>query len=582
VNVTAGVASIGGQVTKASGFVIGSLTPSTTNHLYLQQDGTGTSNTTGTAPANSVKLGTAVCDGSGVTSVGTSQAAGRQLKVRTENLVLGGGAGMPRSANLATWAAAAADGVEVFGTLPSGALGAPNFTLDDANQNSVQTALTIAHSYNAGGGAAGIGVELAMNVETSTNGTLKTAANLQATLTDLTPATATGKLSFGVIANNAQVIPMTVASTDVRIPQATAASGQHGLLNIGSGGFDGSAGHFAGDSPGTLLAMNAPSGYTGTYIDVQKNGVRLLYLDQFGTMFRLSAPVGTANDGLFSLGDSFAAFDGSSAGHYVGNSSGTYLAVNALNGFAGSIMDLQQSGSAVLRVLANSATNGAGQFLVNTPTGVATFTLTRAAQSNPTIRQLFAFACPADTSLPASTEVFDINFNMNRVQTWSTGALTLQRNCRFSRPSLAFAGASTVTQAATVAIDDQPQPGSNATITDGYALLVQAGRLGVGGALVGNLAGLALGQLDYAFPSDADQTLTTSQSANPILNLSGTATGRNLTLTATKGSPYIIVNGTTGTVTVKHTSGTGIAVATGKAAVIVWTGVNMTRISPDT
>jgi hypothetical protein len=354
VNVAAGVAVTGCEVNKLA-FVIGSLTPSTTVHLYLNQDGTGTFNTTGTSPAKAVKLGTAVTGVATVTSVAMGRTSGRQQFQQPQSLVPGGlasgitSAGHPASIDLAQWNATAAEGKTVFGVLPAGAttgLTPPvTLTLDDANQNTVQTVLTLEHTYNAGGGATGIGTELDFSVETSTNGTKKVAANLQATLTDLTPSTATGKLAFRVIANNAQVTPLTVATADIRIPQATVATSQHGLLNIGSGGFDGSGGHFTGDSPGTLLAMNAPSGYTGTYIDVQKNAVRLLYLDQFGTLFRLSAPVGTANDGQLSLGPDFAHFDGSSGGHFVGNANGQYLAINTETGFAGDLVRFQHHGS---------------------------------------------------------------------------------------------------------------------------------------------------------------------------------------------------------------------------------------------
>jgi hypothetical protein len=240
VNVTSGVASIGGRVTKGTSFTIGGLTPSTTNHLYLNQDGTGTANTTGTQPALSVKLGTATTDGSGVTAVALTWAAGRMTRRRTEALVHGSGAGHPRAVDVSSWHATNNEGNEMKGTLPAGALPAAfnaplTLTLDDANQNSVQTALTIAHTFNGGGGATGIGVEQDFVVETSTNGTNKVAANLQATLTNLTPATAAGKLAVGVIANNAQVTPLTIASQDIRIPQATVATSQHGLLNIGSG-----------------------------------------------------------------------------------------------------------------------------------------------------------------------------------------------------------------------------------------------------------------------------------------------------------------------------------------------------------
>ena len=79
VDVTAGTALIGGYVSYAA-FTISGLTNATTNHLYAKQDGTGTSNTTGTAPANTVKLGTAVTAGGVVTSVDTAPGSGRQIK----------------------------------------------------------------------------------------------------------------------------------------------------------------------------------------------------------------------------------------------------------------------------------------------------------------------------------------------------------------------------------------------------------------------------------------------------------------------------------------------------------------------
>ena len=79
VNVTAGTALIGGYVSFGA-FTISGLTDATTNHLYALQNGTGTSNTTGTPPANSVKLGTATTAGGVVTSVDTAPGSGRQIK----------------------------------------------------------------------------------------------------------------------------------------------------------------------------------------------------------------------------------------------------------------------------------------------------------------------------------------------------------------------------------------------------------------------------------------------------------------------------------------------------------------------
>jgi hypothetical protein len=139
VNVTSGVASIGGRVTVSSGFAIGGLTPSTTNYLYLLQAGTGTSNTTGTAPANSVRLGTATTSGVAVTSVNVLRSSGRQTLVRHETQVAGDPGSMG-SIDLSDWNSTAADTFQVFGTLPSGALPTGGSLLAQTTKTATYTA----------------------------------------------------------------------------------------------------------------------------------------------------------------------------------------------------------------------------------------------------------------------------------------------------------------------------------------------------------------------------------------------------------------------------------------------------------
>ena len=89
------------------------------------------------------------------------------------------------------------------------------------------------------------------------------------------------------------------------------------------------------------------------------------------------------------------------------------------------------------------------------------------------------------------------------------------------------------------------------------------------------------GSADVAF-SSADVTLTltdtnaTQSARNLRLNLTGTATaGFNLVVPAIEKA-YIINNATDGTVTVKNTTGTGIAVPTGKT---MWVPVNLGRLN---
>lgn len=155
VNVTAGTALIGMRVTKAAGFTISGLSPSTTNHLYLLRDGTATHNTSGTQPAESVKLGTATTDGSGVTAVATNHASGRQALVRLENMVHGGGAGHARPVDLADWNATQQEGSEVFGVLPAGALpgGGGNVAVTTKTANYTATTADYVILVDATGGA---------------------------------------------------------------------------------------------------------------------------------------------------------------------------------------------------------------------------------------------------------------------------------------------------------------------------------------------------------------------------------------------------------------------------------------------
>ncbi len=94
---------------------------------------------------------------------------------------------------------------------------------------------------------------------------------------------------------------------------------------------------------------------------------------------------------------------------------------------------------------------------------------------------------PAHTALTASTESSDLNINLARTAQFATGALTLQRAVRIQAPTYSFVGASTVTNAATIQIDSAPAAGSNATITNSYALRVLTGTdTGVGIVIQGS------------------------------------------------------------------------------------------------
>lgn len=104
------------------------------------------------------------------------------------------------------------------------------------------------------------------------------------------------------------------------------------------------------------------------------------------------------------------------------------------------------------------------------------------------VRSLLTVEAPNDTGVTASTEQTDVYFNLGHTVTWATGALATQRAFRVVAPTYAFAGASTVTNAVTFDISGAPIAGTNATLTNSYALRVASGAslfsesVGVGGA----------------------------------------------------------------------------------------------------
>lgn len=79
------------------------------------------------------------------------------------------------------------------------------------------------------------------------------------------------------------------------------------------------------------------------------------------------------------------------------------------------------------------------------------------------------------SGITASTEYKAFWSNPAPTYTWGAGALTNNRFFHLVAPTMAFDGASTVTNAATLAISGAPAAGTNATITNPYALWVESG-----------------------------------------------------------------------------------------------------------
>lgn len=85
-----------------------------------------------------------------------------------------------------------------------------------------------------------------------------------------------------------------------------------------------------------------------------------------------------------------------------------------------------------------------------------------------------------------------------------------------------------------------------------------------------------------AMPADANYTLTMAQAKASIIEVSGTLTaGRDIVLPLADGMQRTVANKTGETLTFKGASGTGVAVAASKVAIIYCDGTNWVRATPD-
>lgn len=87
----------------------------------------------------------------------------------------------------------------------------------------------------------------------------------------------------------------------------------------------------------------------------------------------------------------------------------------------------------------------------------------------------FQFDQPASTGLTATAEVKGFHYSIASTKQWATGAITTQREFLIGQPTYRFIGASTITNAATFSVIGEPLAGTNATITNPYAVWIQSG-----------------------------------------------------------------------------------------------------------
>jgi len=160
---------------------------------------------------------------------------------------------------------------------------------------------------------------------------------------------------------------------------------------------------------------------------------------------------------------------------FITASSGTIsFATNALFQLpVGNSYTVQQSGATRYQIAITTGNHSFANASASTGT-TAMFSIVQSANTGGSAGA-FSLAAGAHTNQTLSTEIIDVLVSLNRTVQWATGALTTQRATLVQAPTYSFVGASTITNAATFAIDAAPVAGTNATITNAYSLWVQTG-----------------------------------------------------------------------------------------------------------
>lgn len=88
---------------------------------------------------------------------------------------------------------------------------------------------------------------------------------------------------------------------------------------------------------------------------------------------------------------------------------------------------------------------------------------------------IIAVTAQQNNTVPASTEMIDIRWNLSATKQWSTGALALQRDFVINARTYGAVGASVFTDVATFSVSSSPMAGANMTLTNSHGILIQSG-----------------------------------------------------------------------------------------------------------
>ncbi len=160
----------------------------------------------------------------------------------------------------------------------------------------------------------------------------------------------------------------------------------------------------------------------------------------------------------------------------------------------------------------------------------------------------------AHTNQTASTEVPDVLLTLTATRTWATGAISSQRAIKILPPTYAFNASSTISTAATLGVTGAPIAGTNATITNSHAILIETATAGHG---LGILHATANNAVRIVISNASGRAILVTETTNGTvpqidLNRSGTSSGAGMAISCGGSSSSSALN-----ITVDGT-GTGV------------------------